>query len=54
VILDLKKGVKVGPEILKGISDFTLYDGHVLKGWPIMTILKGNIIMEDSEIVGKT
>lgn len=52
VIVDLNKEVKVGPEIMKGISDFTLYDGHTLKGWPVMTMLRGEITMENGEVVG--
>lgn len=53
VIVDMNKKVKVGPEILRGTADFTLYDGKTFTGWPIMTILRGNVTMENGEIVGK-
>jgi dihydroorotase (multifunctional complex type) len=53
VIVDMNKKVKVGPEILRGTADFTLYDGATFTGWPTMTILRGNVTMEDGKIVGK-
>jgi len=51
VIVDLHKKVKVTPEILHSASDYTLYDGWTMEGWPVMTILRGNIVMENGEIV---
>ncbi|MFQ5761630.1 MAG: amidohydrolase family protein, partial [Candidatus Bathyarchaeia archaeon] len=53
IIVDLKKTRKVTPEMLHGVSDFSLYEGLELKGWPIMTICGGTTVMEDGEIVGK-
>ncbi len=53
VIVDMNKKVKVGPEILRGEADFTLYDGKTFTGWPTMTILRGNVTMEEGQIVGK-
>jgi D-hydantoinase len=53
VIVNLKKTVTVKPEILHSASDFTLYDGWKLKGWPTLTMVEGNIVMEDGEITGK-
>ena len=45
VDLDLKK--KVTPELLQSYSDYTIYDGWELCGWPIATILRGKIVMEN-------
>jgi dihydropyrimidinase len=53
VIVDMNKKVKVGPEILRGTANFTLYDGATFTGWPTMTILRGNVTMENGNIVGK-
>ena len=53
VIVDLNKEVKVTPEILHSASDFTIYEGWRLKGWPIMTIFRGNVVMEDGDVVDK-
>ena len=52
VIVDLKKKVKVTPDILHGYSDFSMYEGMDLI-WPKMTICRGNVIVKDGEIVGK-
>ena len=45
VDLDLKK--KVTPDLLQSYSDYTIYDGWELCGWPITTILRGKVIMEN-------
>lgn len=48
VDLDLEK--KVTPELLQSYSDYTIYDGHKLKGWPVMTIVRGRVVMEDGQV----
>jgi len=53
VIVDLDKRVKVTPEILKSSSDYTLYDGWEFRGWPSLTMVRGTVVMEEGEIVGK-
>jgi len=53
VIVDLDKTVTVTPDLLKSVSDYTLYDGWKFKGWPILTMVRGSVVMEDGEIVGK-
>lgn len=52
-MVDLDKHVRVTPELLKSESDYTLYDGRIFNGWPTMTMVRGNIVMEEGEIVGK-
>jgi dihydropyrimidinase len=51
VDLDLEKAVT--PKMLNSASDFSVYDGWTLKGWPISTIVRGNIVMQDGKIAGK-
>ncbi len=46
VIIDLSLRQKVSPEILQSHADYTIYDGWNLKGWPVITIVRGEIIME--------
>jgi dihydropyrimidinase len=53
VIVDLNKKVRVSQDILHGRSDFTLYEGWEITGWPTMTILRGEVIAEEGDIVGK-
>jgi dihydropyrimidinase len=53
VIVDLNKEVTVTAPMLHSVSDLTLYEGWKFKGWPVMTISRGKIIMENGEILGK-
>lgn len=53
VVVDLNKEITVSPDLFPSLSDFNLYDGMTLKGWPIMTIVRGNVIMEHGKIVGR-
>jgi dihydropyrimidinase len=46
-IVDLHKERTVSPDILNSHSDYTIYDGWKLTGWPVMTIVRGRIVMED-------
>ena len=47
VIVDLDLTKKVTPELLQSYSDYTIYDGWKLSGWPITTIVRGNVVMEN-------
>jgi dihydropyrimidinase len=49
-IVDLGLEKTVSPEILQSYSDYTIYDGWKLRGWPVMTIVRGKIIMEDGQV----
>lgn len=49
-IIDLSKEQTVTPDILNSHSDYTIYDGWRLKGWPIMTIVRGKIVMENGKV----
>jgi dihydropyrimidinase len=51
VDLDLEKTVT--PDLLQSYSDYTIYDGWKLRGWPVMTIVRGNIIMEDGQVANE-
>ena len=52
-IIDMKKEQKADSFLFDGFSDYLVYDGWVLKGWPVKTIVRGEIVSEDFEIVGK-
>lgn len=49
-VVDLDLERTVSPDLLQSYSDYTIYDGWKLRGWPITTIVRGNIIMEDGEV----
>jgi len=49
-VIDLDLEKKVTPEILQSYSDYTIYDGWGMKGWPILTIVRGKIVMENGYV----
>jgi len=52
-MIDLKKEKKVSSEMFGGFSDYVVYEGMDLKGWPLKTIVRGHLVAEDFEVVGK-
>ena len=52
-MIDLKKEKKVTSELFGGFSDYIVYDGWNLKGWPVKTIVRGSIIAENFQVIGK-
>ncbi|HXG05953.1 MAG TPA: amidohydrolase family protein, partial [Nitrososphaera sp.] len=49
-IVDLDLEQKVTPDLLQSYSDYTIYDGHMLTGWPVMTIVRGKVLMENGQV----
>ena len=52
VIIDPDKEVVLSAEILHTDIDYTLYEGFVLKGYPVMTISKGKVICAQGQFFG--
>ncbi|MDE1766396.1 MAG: amidohydrolase family protein [Thaumarchaeota archaeon] len=52
VLADLKAEKKASAELLGGFSDYTVYEGWTLKGWPVKTLVRGTMIAEDFKVVG--
>ena len=52
-MIDLKKEKKVTSDLFGGFSDYIVYEGRNLKGWPVKTIVRGQLVAEDFEVVGK-
>ena len=55
VIVDPKKRVKIDDKVLhfSSIRDWSLFEGEVMTGFPVMTIMRGEIIAKDGECVAK-
>jgi dihydropyrimidinase len=53
-IVDLDLEQKVSAPMLHSASDFSLFDGWTLKGWPTTTIVRGNVVFKDGKITGKS
>ena len=53
VLIDLKKEQKVNSDFFGAFSDYIVYEGWNLRGWPITTMVRGKLVTEDMQIVGK-
>ena len=51
-VLDLRMQKKVDSSQLRGYSDYAVYDGWMLRGWPVKTMVRGEVVAEDFEVVG--
>jgi dihydropyrimidinase len=52
-VVDPGLAQKVTPALLKSRSDFSLYEGGEIVGWPVVTMVRGNVMMAGGEIVGE-
>jgi dihydropyrimidinase len=52
-LVDLNRSRVVVAAELGSYSDYSLYDGWNLKGWPVRTIVRGETVMLDGKIVGQ-
>jgi dihydropyrimidinase/allantoinase len=51
-IVDLEATHRVNPELLLSDQDHSPFDGVVLRGWPLVTILRGRVVYRGGRIVG--
>ena len=52
-MIDLKKEKKVTSELFGSFSDYIVYEGRNLKGWPVKTMVRGELVADDFEVIGK-
>jgi allantoinase len=53
VMIDMAKRSRVQPASFLSKAKYTAFDGWPLEGMPVMTIVGGNIVAKDGEIVGQ-
>lgn len=53
VLFDPNKELTLGRAILHENVDYTPYEGMRLRGYPVMTLSRGQVIMRDGEFVGE-
>ncbi len=53
VIVDMEKKVTLSKDVLHNNISYCLHEGMEVKGYPVMTISKGNIIIENGEFKGE-
>jgi dihydropyrimidinase/dihydroorotase len=46
VVVDLQRKVKITREILHTVTPWTIYDGREATGWPVMTLVRGQIVAD--------
>ena len=51
VILDMDREVKVTNRSLMSNTDFSIYEGWKLKGWPVLTMVRGKAVIENDQIL---
>lgn len=52
VIVDLGLERTVHAADLRSHADFSIYEGQTLRGWPVLTMVRGKVVMRDGQIVG--
>jgi dihydroorotase (multifunctional complex type) len=52
IIVDLNKEVIVGEKPAYSDTDYNIFAGWRLKGWPVLTMLRGKVVMEKGKIYG--
>lgn len=52
-VVDLHKKKAITPEDLKSKCKWSPYTGVELKGWPVMTIVRGHVVYRDGKIEGR-
>lgn len=53
VVLDPERELTVTPEALHSAQDFTPFAGMRVKGWPTTTLLRGQVVYRDGQVVGQ-
>jgi dihydropyrimidinase len=46
IVVDLKRRATITKELLQTITPWSVYEGREVTGWPVMTLVRGTIVME--------
>ena len=46
IVVDLKRRATITKELLQTITPWSVYEGRDVTGWPVMTLVRGNVVME--------
>lgn len=53
VLVDMNMEKTVTRDMVQSKCGWSPYEGYKLKGWPVMTIVQGEVVMEDGKMVGE-
>ena len=51
-IWDPERKVTISHDLLGDGSDYTPYEGHEVTGWPVLTMVRGSVVMREGKLVG--
>ena len=51
MLVDLEAEHTVGAEATADHSDFSIFEGMKFKGWPVMTISRGEVIAREGQLL---
>ena len=49
---DPARKVTIGHDLIHDVADYTPYEGMDVTGWPVMTMVRGRVIVDDGALVG--
>jgi dihydropyrimidinase len=52
-IWDPERTLTLTHDLLKDGSDYTPYEGIEITGWPVLTMVRGRVVMQDGELLGE-
>jgi dihydropyrimidinase len=52
-IWDPERTLTLTHDLLKDGSDYTPYEGIEVKGWPVLTMVRGRVVMQEGALVGE-
>lgn len=50
VLVDMDKEIKITRDLVLSKCGWSPYEGYTLKGWPVMTVVNGEIVMENRHL----
>jgi dihydropyrimidinase len=53
VLWDANRTVTISQDLLHHGADYTPWEGYEVKGWPVKTILRGDVVFDDGKVVGQ-
>jgi dihydropyrimidinase len=53
VVIDPDREVVLSRDVLHTRCDYTVYEGFPLRGYPVLTVSRGEIVMKDGEFTGR-
>ena len=53
VLVDPEREATISPEFYHGLNDWSIYYGWKVRGLPRMTLVRGQVMLDDFEVVGQ-